>query len=746
MRFPIGVMMMLAFAKGLNGMAEETSSPAVIENLFAAPLPAAADAAPRLLPAFEVQRYFIEGNTVLPPADFAMLSNFTGPAMTVARVQEGLGRLQTQYRDLGFSNINVTLPEQKFTNGTVRIQIVEQGTPVGGADLGAAITNLFRAPKPTFEVRGYRIEGNTAMPAEKFNLLTNHLGKLDFAQLREGLGKLQLLYRDLGFATISVTLPQQKLTNGFVRIKIVEGTLADIHVEGNRYYSSRNVLRALPSLDTNILLNTKWFQPELDRANLNQDRQIYPVISPGPEPGTSDLTLKVKDRLPLHGHLEINDKSTPDTPLLRVDSAIQYGNLWQREHQIGFDYNFSPQAMKADSYSPDFYDQPMVASYSGYYRLPLGIGRGLREDYDKLPVGFGYDEVTHRFNLPPATGNPDLIVYASRSVSDTPVRFGPLTPLVTNNISEDVSSQSAEHNLTYNDDLGGKLTIPLQEIWGIKSSLQLGLDYKSYQAQNFSTNLTYISIYALDPFDPTKRGPLVESSTVPLANNSQSKLYYLPLSFGWNAARPDPSGSFSFNYNQNIFLRSLASARGDFQTVAGSAAAGGDYTTINAGLIRLQNLPGDWSAVVNANGQWSSAPLISNEQFALGGTGGVRGYQEGAAYGDTGWRAQFDLRAPPINIGFFPAQNGDVAASLRCSWFMDYGKVYLLDRPGPGRRQLAEWGTGLGFFLTAGEHFDARLTLAWALADAPSSSNPNETLVASPAGSIQAYFSVGFQF
>jgi hypothetical protein len=59
---------------------------------------------------------------------------------------------------------------------------------------------------------------------------------------------------------------------------------------------------------------------------------------------------------------------------------------------------------------------------------------------------------------------------------------------------------------------------------------------------------------------------------------------------------------------------------------------------------------------------------------------------------------------------------------------------------------LAEWGTGLGFFLTAGEHFDARLTLAWALADAPSSSNPNETLVASPAGSIQAYFSVGFQF
>ena len=46
----------------------------------------------------------------------------------------------------------------------------------------------------------------------------------------------------------------------------------------------------------------------------------------------------------------------------------------------------------------------MVASYSGYYRLPLGFGQGLRENYEQLPVTFGYDEVSHRFNLPPPTG------------------------------------------------------------------------------------------------------------------------------------------------------------------------------------------------------------------------------------------------------------------------------------------------------------------------------------------------------
>jgi hemolysin activation/secretion protein len=198
-------------------------------------------------------------------------------------------------------------------------------------------------------------------------------------------------------------------------------------------------------------------------------------------------------------------------------------------------------------------------------------------------------------------------------------------------------------------------------------------------------------------------------------------------------SRPDAHGSFAFNYSQSVFLTSLASARKDFQTIAGSRHAGGNYTTINAGLIREQNLAGQWSAVLNANGQWASEPLISNEQFGLGGTSGVRGYQNGENYGDTGWRTQFDLRAPPLNVGYFPTQSGDVPADLRCSIFMDYGEVYHLDSTLPA---IQQWGTGAGFYLTAGSHFDARLTLAYALLATPTT----------PVGDVQAYFSVGYQF
>ena len=164
--------------------------------------------------------------------------------------------------------------------------------------------------------------------------------------IKTALAELQLAYREYGYVTVGVSLPRQKLPNGIVRVLVTEGKLAAVNVVGNRFYSSANVRRALPDVTTYVLLNIKWFQPELDRANANGDRQIYPVIAPGPEPDTSALTLQVKDRLPLHGHVELDNKSTPGTPALppwrpgRVQYTITSGRL---DHQIGFQSSLSPE-------------------------------------------------------------------------------------------------------------------------------------------------------------------------------------------------------------------------------------------------------------------------------------------------------------------------------------------------------------------------------------------------------------------
>jgi len=153
-------------------------------------------------------------------------------------------------------------------------------------------------PGPKFDLEKYLITGNSILtPGDIGEILTNLPGafgtNVTFDGIRAALTDLQMAYRERGFVTVAVGLPQQKLTNATVKVQVTEGRLANIHITGNRYFGDRNVMRALPSLHTNMLLNSHVFQRELDLANASRDRQIYPVIGPGLAPGTSELTLKV---------------------------------------------------------------------------------------------------------------------------------------------------------------------------------------------------------------------------------------------------------------------------------------------------------------------------------------------------------------------------------------------------------------------------------------------------------------------
>jgi hypothetical protein len=343
-------------------------------------------------------------------------------------------------------------------------------------------------------------------------------------------------------------------------------------------------------------------------------------------------------------------------------------------------------------------------------------------------VDFGYNEVTHQFQLPQPSGNPELIFYASRSSSDTPLQYSPLQTVVSSPLVS-ITSQSAEHDLTFSENVGGKYTLPLKEFAGIRSMLTLGFDLKSYRLQGFSTNLSYVNNTV------TNNGVAsTSSSVIALPSNTHEEVTYMPFSWGWTGDRPDKRGDTSFGLEQDVFLSELESSRPKFQAVAGSEAAGDDFTKITANVSREEKLPDGWSILWRAAGQWASEPLINNEQFPLGGTAGVRGYQEGDSYGDNGWRTTLDLRAPAVELGSFPVNGGRVPGFGRPSVFMDYGEDYILDRTGvPNVRQ---WGTGLGFLVNATQHLDARLALGWALRDTP----------VATAGSLQAYFSVGLQF
>jgi hemolysin activation/secretion protein len=391
-------------------------------------------------PSYDVRHFEIRGNTALTAEDIdRILGPAADAAATAEQLQKALGQLQAAYREHGLSFASVKLPQQLLTDGTVVIEVDEGRSADADSKAGQAPRPQPPAPPPprTFEVRRFEVAGNTLLLQATVDQILNQATgtNISIQQIQKAVGELQLAYRERGFTTVGVGLPQQQLTNATVRVQVTEGKLAEIRVSGNRYFSSNNVLRTLPSIQQALarkdetVVNSRVIQRELDIANQNRDRQIYPVISPGLEPGTSALELRVKDRLPLHGRLEVNNYSTPGTPDWRINATAQYNNLWQREHQFGLSYGFTPEAMKSDGFADDFFINRPLISYGGaYYRLPLGGAESV-QDRINSSTRFGYDEAAHQFNLPPAGSRADLTVYASASSSDTGVKRGPLSPI-----------------------------------------------------------------------------------------------------------------------------------------------------------------------------------------------------------------------------------------------------------------------------------------------------------------------------
>jgi hemolysin activation/secretion protein len=171
----------------------------------------------------------------------------------------------------------------------------------------------------------------------------------------------------------------------------------------------------------------------------------------------------------------------------------------------------------------------------------------------------------------------------------------------------------------------------------------------------------------------------------------------------------------------------------DFARASYTTNVHSHYVTVQAGANREQKIYKDWSVLLHADGQWANGPLFSNEQYAMGGTTGVRGYSDGESYGDTGWRVMIEPRSPLISIGMV---DGDVPFWLRNSVFVDYGETYLLEPLASSISHLRFLGAGWSLTASIGSHLDARLMIAFPLISTPQT----------PAGDVHIYFGVGAQF
>lgn len=91
-----------------------------------APAPVPAPVAVPEAPRFDIQRFDVQGNSLLDAETVASaVARYTGTSKDFADVQRALEALQQKYQDLGFGTVQVTLPEQELDQGVIVLRVIE---------------------------------------------------------------------------------------------------------------------------------------------------------------------------------------------------------------------------------------------------------------------------------------------------------------------------------------------------------------------------------------------------------------------------------------------------------------------------------------------------------------------------------------------------------------------------------------------------------------------------------------------
>lgn len=200
--------------------------------------------------------------------------------------------------------------------------------------------------------------------------------------------------------------------------------------------------------------------------------------------------------------------------------------------------------------------------------------------------------------------------------------------------------------------------------------------------------------------------------------NSQTDVFQIGT--GLSIVRRNAGGAWMLGVN-------VTASPGDFNSrnttdalAAARLGAKARYAYGSLSLQRLTNLgvPGlDW--VVKGFGQMATANMLGSEQFSIGGSSSVRGYEERIFSGEQGFALTNELMLPPtaIKVPFFDKRRPPL--EVRASIFHDYAKVAYWEKYRSDIEMTPLASVGGSLRLALAPYFGASFDYGWQINSTP---------------------------
>jgi hemolysin activation/secretion protein len=237
------------------------------------------------------------------------------------------------------------------------------GTPLASAQSGTAVERLTQtlSERIEFDVSRYQIIGeNPIGEAETRAILAPYVGaKRGIDDIESAANALEKRLELKGLSFYRVSFPPQELTDGVVDLLMTRYKIGSINIQGNSYYSERNIQSSLPVLQKGKSPSTKSIARALRVANQNSGKRVRVTLAPGDGVNEISANIVVKDQKPLVLTSWLNNTGTKSSGDYRVGASISHRNIFGLDHNGSITFITSPEGIND------------VKQIAASYRIPL---------------------------------------------------------------------------------------------------------------------------------------------------------------------------------------------------------------------------------------------------------------------------------------------------------------------------------------------------------------------------------------
>lgn len=229
------------------------------------------------------------------------------------------------------------------------------------------------------------VEGATLISSGVIRFITSQYEgqELTLKQIQRIASLISSEYRKQGYLTSRAYVPPQKIQDGMLTIKVVEGKLGTVDIQGNRYFSTPLLKKSL-NMQPGGYFDYSALQQSLVYINEHPDRNAKVVLVPGKEPGVTDVVMNVTDRLPIHASLEYDNYGSRYINKSRYSTLLEHNNLTGHDDKLMLKFQTS--------------EAKYMRLYQGRYAIPLtpSFELGAYALSSQLELGKEFEDIESR--------------------------------------------------------------------------------------------------------------------------------------------------------------------------------------------------------------------------------------------------------------------------------------------------------------------------------------------------------------